>query len=130
MYRFIEHPSDIIIEGRNKTFERALEDVARGMFTQMGAEQAKEKEKIRIESKATTLEDLVVDALSKIVAECEAIPFTPKRAEVIRTDEYYLQITVYGERKQPKNIIKGVTYHELQIRKKKNIWTIRILFDI
>jgi len=130
MYRFIEHPSDIIIEGRNKTFEKTLEDVAHGMFTQMGAEQAEEKEKIRIESKATTVEDLVVDALSKIVAECEAVPFTPKRAEVTKTDEHSLHIIVYGERKQPKNIIKGVTYHELQIRREKNIWTIRVLFDI
>ncbi|NYZ77316.1 archease [Candidatus Micrarchaeota archaeon] len=130
MYRFIEHPSDLKIEGRNKTFEKALEDVANGMFTQMGAGHAKEKDTIEIESKKGTAEDLVVDSLSKIIAECEIVPFTPKRAEVTETGGKSVRIKVFGEKKQPENVIKAVTYHELQIMKEKSGWAIAVLFDI
>ena len=130
MYRFIEHPSDLKIEGRNKTFGKALEDVANGMFTQMGAGHAKEKDSIEIESKTSTVEDLVVDSLSKIIAECEIVPFTPKRAEVKETGERGVKIKIFGEKKQPENIIKAVTYHELQIREEKSGWAIVVLFDI
>ncbi len=130
MYRFLEHPSDIIIEGKNKTFGKALEDVANGMFTQMGAKNAKEKESFEVESEKSALEDLVVDSLSKIIAECEIIPFTPKRAEVTERGENSVKIKVFGEEKQPENIIKAVTYHQLQIRKEKSGWTLMVLFDI
>ncbi len=130
MYRLIEHPSDIIVEGKNSSFERALEDVANGMFTQMGAEGAEEKETIEVESEKTTLEDLIVDSLSKIIAECEIVPFTPKRAEVEKTGTMSVKIRVFGEKKQPENIIKGATYHQLQIKEEEGGWTIRVLFDI
>ncbi len=128
MYRFLEHPSDLMIEGKNRSFEKALEAVANGMFTQMG--EAEEKETIEIESSKSNLEDLIIDSLSKIIAECEIVPFTPKRAEVTRTDGNSVKIKVFGEKKQPENIIKGATYHELQIREEESGWTIIVLFDI
>ncbi len=130
MYRLLEHPSDIIVEGKNTSFEKALEDVANGMFTQMGAEEAEEKETIEIESEKSTLEDVVIDALSKIIAECEIIPFTPKRAEAEKTGEKAVRIRIFGEKKQPENIIKGATYHNLVVRKKEDEWIIMVLFDI
>lgn len=130
MYKLLEHPSDIIVEGKNKTFEKALQDVANGMFTQMGEKNAKEKDKIEIVSEKANNEDLVVDVLSNIIAECESLPFKPKKAEVSKISEHGVKITVHGERIQPENIIKAVTYHELQIRREKSGWTIRVLFDI
>jgi SHS2 domain-containing protein len=128
MYEFLEHPSDLKIKGKNKSFEKALEDVANGMFTHMG--KAEEKESFEIESSKATPEDLVVDALTKIIAECEIIPFTPRRAEVTKTGENSVKIKVLGEKKQPENIIKGATYHGLQIREEENEWIIIVLFDI
>lgn len=130
MYKRIEHRSDFIIEGQNDTFEKTLADVAEGMFTEMGAENTEEKDSIEIESEMNTPEDLVVDALSKIIAECEIIPFTPKKAEVTKTGEKSLRIKITGEKKQPENIIKGATYHELKVEEKEGKWIIRVLFDI
>ena len=130
MYKRIEHRSDFIIEGQNDTFEKTLADVADGMFTEMGAENAGEKDSIGIESEMNTLEDLVVDVLSKIIAECEILPFTPKKSEVTRTGEKSVKIRISGEKKQPENIIKGATYHELKVEEKEGKWIIRVLFDI
>lgn len=130
MYRIIDHPSDFLVEGKNSSFEKALEDVADGMFTQMGAEGAEDKDSIEIESEKDTLEDLVVDVLSKIIAECEIVPFTPKRAEVTKTEGKGVKIKVFGDKKQPENIIKGVTYHNLVVKEEKGEWIIRVLFDI
>lgn len=128
MFRIIDHPSDFLVEGKNKTFEKTLEDVARGMFTQMG--KAEEKDSIEIESAKELDEDLVIDALSKIIAECEIVPFTPTRAEVRKIGGRGLKVIIYGEKKQPENIIKGVTYHELLVKKQDDEWVIRVLFDI
>jgi len=131
-YEFLEHRSDIIILGKNRTFESALEDVASGMFTQMGGERAKAKESFELRFSAPTREQLVVQLLSEIIAECETRPFTPKKMGVLAFDDAALSVSVrvYGEKRVPENIIKAVTYHELRIERKGANWEIQVLFDI
>ena len=131
-YEFLEHRSDIIILGKNSTFEAALVDVADGMFTQMGAEHAKEKESFELKFSAPTREQLVVQLLSEIIAECETRPLTPKKLEMLAFDEkaLFVSVRVYGEKKVPENIIKAVTYHEFRAEKKGKNWEIQVLFDI
>ncbi len=131
-YKFLEHRSDIIILGTNATFAKALEDVGNGMLTQMGAEHAKEKESFDLSFAAPTAEQLVVQLLSQVIAECETRPLTPKKLEVLAFDEKAISasVRVYGEKKTPRNIIKAVTYHEFRAEKKGNNWEIQVLFDI
>ena len=127
-YRFLEHVSDLMIQGENDSFEKALEDVANGMITEMGAKKAEAKETIEVEVKEENEEDLVVAALTAIISECEAEDFTPKKIEIGKI-EGGVKIKIGGERKTPSNIIKAVTYHELKIERNKT-WKITVLFDI
>jgi SHS2 domain-containing protein len=131
-YSFLEHRSDVIILGRNTSFAKALEDVGNGMLTQMGAEHAAEKESFTLRFSAPTAEQLVVQLLSQVVAECETRPLTPMRFEVLSFDEKALSasVRVYGEKKVPENIIKAVTYHEFRAERKNGKWEIQVLFDI
>ncbi len=131
-YSFLEHRSDVIILGRNATFAKALEDVGNGMLTQMGAEHAAEKESFTLHFSAPSAEQLVVQLLSQVVAECETRPLTPKRFEVLALDEkaFSASVRVYGEKKVPENIIKAVTYHEFRAERKGKDWEIQVLFDI
>lgn len=128
-YKFLEHVSDVLIEATNQSFELALADIAQGMFTQMGdAEQ--ENASFDLEVSAASDEQLVVNTLSEVLAECEIQNITPERIEVSEYAGESIKVTVYGESKQPENIIKAVTYHELEIREDNGIWTIRVLFDV
>jgi SHS2 domain-containing protein len=131
-YSFLEHRSDVIILGTNSTFAKALEDVANGMLTQMGAEHAKATDSFELQFSAPTSEQLVVQLLSQIIAECETRPLTPKKIEVLALDEkaFSASVRVSGERKIPQNIIKAVTYHEFRAEKKGKNWEIQVLFDI
>jgi SHS2 domain-containing protein len=137
LYEYLEHPSDIIVLAKNDSFEHALEDIAEGMFGQMGAAEADESHSINIEFSEKTVEQLVVQLLTEIIAECETIPLTPKRMEVTSFQapvssgqEYKISVRVFGEKKVPENIIKAVTYNSLRIEKKENNWEIEVLFDI
>ncbi|MEM4166402.1 MAG: archease [Candidatus Bilamarchaeaceae archaeon] len=127
-YKFLEHTSDLIVEAKGKTFREALEEAARAMITQMGAEEASKKEKIKIELPSPqTKEDIVVATLTEIIASCDSEPFTP--AEVKISIGKIITVQLSGERKTPTNIIKAVTYHGLKIERKKD-WKITVLFDI
>jgi SHS2 domain-containing protein len=132
-YEFLEHPSDIIILAKNETFEKTLEDVAEGMFTQMGSDEADESESFDIEFSEKTDEQLVVQLLTQIIAECETLPLTPKRMQVlsynVSSDQFRVLVRVYGKKTVPENIIKAVTYNSLRIEK-KDVWEMQVLFDI
>jgi len=128
MYKFLEHVSDLIIQGENDSFEKALEDVAQGMTTQMGGKEAEEKETLEVEVKDENKEDLVVAALTAVISECEAEVFTPKKIGIEKI-EGGVKIRISGERKAHENIIKAVTYHGLKIEQNEK-WKITVLFDI
>jgi SHS2 domain-containing protein len=130
-YRFLEHTSDLIVQGEGPSFEKALEAVANGMITRMGSEHIRlsGKETIATEARMENQQDLVVVALTAIISECEAEAFTPAKIEIEKI-ERGVRIKITGERKIPENIIKAVTYHELKIAKLGNKWKITVLFDI
>ncbi|MFH1394469.1 MAG: archease [Candidatus Micrarchaeota archaeon] len=129
-YKFLEHTSDIIIEAQNRDFSSALADVAAGMFSQMGAEDSSGKDSIEVSVSAQTKEGLVVVFLTEIIAQCEIRGFTPKSVEVTDSKEGSIKATVRGERKASENIIKAVTYHELEVSEKEGSCKIRVLLDI
>lgn len=129
-YKFIEHTSDIIIEGENSDFPSALADVATGMFGQMGAEDASGNDSIGVGASAQTKEGLVVVFLTEIIAQCEIEGFTPKSIEVTECSGQSVKAVVRGERKPSENIIKAVTYHGLEVEEKEGSCRIRVLFDI
>jgi len=138
-YKFLEHTSDIVIQAEGKSFEDALQEVAKGMITQMGSKKARKKEKMAFEIRQKeTREDDVVAVLTEIVATCESEPFTPAAIKIKKTSSGFF-VEMSGERKQPENIIKAVTYHGLKIEQNteeredkegKERWRITVLFDI
>ena len=127
-YKFLPHTSDLIVEAKGATFEKALEAAAEAMLTQMGAEHATAKETRQLQVQQENRDDLVVAVLTAIIAECESEHFTPKKAKIEKIAGG-VKITLTGEYKQPENIIKAVTYHELKVEQKDG-WCITVLLDI
>ncbi len=129
-YRFIEHTSDIIIEAEGKSFENALEEIGKGMITQMGSKKAGKKDRIEFSvAGRERKEDDVVAVLTEIIAICESEPFMPAGVSIKESGKGFL-VALEGEKKQPENIIKAVTYHGLKVEQDKDRWRITVLFDI
>ncbi len=126
-YRFLEHTSDLIIEGEGTDFPAALSELAKGMFTRMGSGDSDEN--VIIESSAETREGLIVSFLTDVILECETMPFTPAYLEVLDYGGGSIRCRIFGERTYPENIIKGVTHHDLEILENEKT-TIKVLFDI
>ena len=54
------------------------------------------------------------------------------RARVLEYDaaRHAVKIEAFGEKKQPRDTVKAVTYHELMVKKDSKGWTIRVLLDV
>lgn len=127
-FKILEHIADVGIIAEGKSFEEALEEAARGMFSLMG--KSKQKKKIVVSVERERQDELVVFLLSEILAKCESESFLPSRMRVLSYDGKKIDVEVLGEYKTLKNIIKAVTFHMLEVKEGKNGWRIQVLFDI
>ena len=131
MHRFLEHTADSFLESKAKTFPEAIKDAMEGTFELIGKGK-KEDAQFEISLSSDELPRLIVRLLEKVVVECELQKISPTRAEILEADEskFSVRAKIYGEKKVPKNIIKAVTYHRLEVKKENGSWLIRVLFDI
>lgn len=127
-FKILEHTADVGIIAEGKTFEAALEETARGMFSFMG--KAKPEKKIEISIERERKDELVVFLLSEIIARCEGEGFSPSAMKVKRYYGKVIKVEVLGEYKTLKNIIKAVTFHMLEVTEANAGWRIQVLFDI
>lgn len=131
MHRFLEHTADAFLEAKARTFQSAVKDAIEGTFELIGKGR-KEEESFKTSVSSDELPKLIVKLLENLVVECELQKISPVRAEILEADEKKISIKakIYGEKKVPKNVVKAVTYHRLEVKKEKAFWIIRVLFDI
>ena len=131
MHRFLEHTSDELLEVKSPDFAEAFRELAEATFTLIGKGEG-EEHSITIRASAEDLGALVVKLLEDLVVQCELTPLSPARAEVVNADpeKKEVELKVYGERKNPKNVIKAVTYGMLIAEKTEEGWHFQVLFDI
>ncbi len=126
MFKILEHTSDLFIEVEGASYEEAIEDLVNGLFKFMGNCKGKEKILIKYKNKNKELE--LVGFINKIIEEIESRKFCPNFAKIKYKKGIIAEI--YGEKKEPKNIIKAATFHELEIKKTKKGYKIKILLDV
>lgn len=136
--RFIilDHPADIGIEAYGKTKRELFLNSATGLMSIIaGDSKIDRKETFDISIHAIDEESLLVKWLSEILYFYDAKKFLTCDADFKFLNETSLIAKLYGENftseKHELNIdVKAVTYHQLEIKKEKDLWSCRVFFDI
>lgn len=137
-YVFIDHTADVKFAAYGFTFEEALANAAEAMFSVMANFEALgDEEKVAIEEKAETLEELVGYTLGDVLSESGSQEVFFKRFQVDSFHKdgagYTLTGTAFGEEMTPekgKTDIKAVTMHEIAVAHEGSLWKITVLLDI
>ena len=132
-YEVLEHKADLKIRAFGKTKEELFLNMLKGMASVFGAEIKDRKQKTRrIKVKSLNLETLLVDFLSEVLY----------LSHVNREIYYDIKLKTFNNKEIEGKLIghkverfgediKGVTYHDLYISKKKNgLWETTVIFDI
>ena len=138
-FQQLDHTADIGIEVRADSVEALFGDALQGMIdciTDVAKVDSRLARDITVE--AADLEGLMVEWLTECVYcfEVEDLLLKDARVELDHgVDTWRLAARVQGEkfdatRHQIKVPIKGVTYHQLAVEKKKRGWFARVIFDI
>jgi len=135
-YELIEHTADVGIKAYGKNISEAFENAAKGMFDIItNCSKINNVGEYNIQLEAPDFEQLLVDWLSELLFlnSTKNLVFGFFKVEIDK-DHPYLSASVFGEKynidkHKIGNEIKAVTYHMLEI-KKKRLYHVQILFDI
>ncbi|MDI6855629.1 MAG: archease [Candidatus Thermoplasmatota archaeon] len=134
-YSFIEHTADIAIRAYGKNLDQCFENAAFAMFDIISdTKKVKTTGEYKIELKAESLEQLLVDWLSKLLYLHDSNNFLFGKFRVaLDKERKNLRAQVWGEKFDRNRHfvgkeIKAVTYHMLEVNEKDCY--VQVLFDI
>lgn len=135
-YTLIDHTADLGICVRGDTLEKLFENAGNALFEQMVRVKQVSKEKsLTVSVSATDLSDLMVKWLSEIlylfngenlVIENIKVDFIQK--QLINSILTVTQLNI--DKHELIREIKAVTYHQIEVTNKDNLWIARIIFDL
>ncbi len=135
-YEIIDHTADIGLRARGGDLKELFVNAAYGMFTilaDLKNVQAKKSLKIRLQ--APNVEELFLSWLSELLYQYTSKEIIFKEFSIEKLSEKRISAEARGEkldlrRHKLKTEIKAVTYHELKVRKVKDIWQGEVIFDV
>jgi SHS2 domain-containing protein len=137
-YRYLEHTADAEFIAYGATLDEVFENAARATFALI-VEPEKVKDSVVREVclTGTALDNLLYDWLSELLFDFEVdrLVFSRFKAKVRQEDEgYSLDGQAWGETVRPGHEVslhvKAVTYHDLRVEKRNNIYEAQVLLDI
>ncbi len=138
-YRFLEHTADLAVEVNAASLAELFSEALRAMTDCVTDVERVERRLSRgFELTGEDPELLLVDWLSELLCafEIEGQLFSTAATRIGRRDGK-LELTaeaggeIYDPQRHPlKVLIKGVTYHGLEVREQDGVWRATIVFDI
>jgi len=132
-YKILDHISDLKIKVFGESLPELFENAVFAMKECLRPEiEIPEKNtKIKIKIKSADLSSLLVDFLSEVLYQAQVNKEIYHKVKFDKFSDTELEAELLGEKVKRFGLeIKGVTYHNLEIKKIKNHWQIIIVFDI
>ena len=137
-FKYLDHATDAIIEAYGSSLDEAFENSAKGLVnTMVDLKEIAHDQEYEIIANGYDIKSLLYDWLEKVMLRIliDNIVLSYFKVKISeRNDNYLLKGIAKGElldlkKHHFKIEIKGVTYHEMEI-KQENIVTIRFLLDL
>ncbi|MEM0437965.1 MAG: archease [Candidatus Micrarchaeia archaeon] len=130
-YRFLNHRSDLFIQGRGGTPAEAIEAVAYGLFASIGSEHSeKDCITLQFEESGTDFQDLVVNIFTRILAEMDINSRIGTALQVVSLEGNKARLKLRLCKGRAKMHVKAVTHHEFRIVEEGGKHKLSVLFDI
>jgi SHS2 domain-containing protein len=138
-YNFIEHPADIAVALTAETLEKLFETGAEAWKASVMENSSTEIPfEFLIQNEANSLEELLVEFLSELnfmLVSKKLVYSKIKSITIEEKNNFKINAALYFEDfnqswHQLKSEIKAVTYHQMKIQRKDNIYTTKLIFDI
>jgi SHS2 domain-containing protein len=128
--------ADLLVEATGSTLGEAFANLALGMFnamTPIGG--IAEEEEFTLEAEGMDMESLLFNLMDEFLYLNDVEFLVPRRIEVqVDSENFTAEAKCIGERFSGEThevgvAVKAVTYHMMEIRKEREGWRVRAVFD-
>ena len=134
--RFLKHTADIGLEVEAPSLEECFARAAAGLFSNFAEEAPPEgtERSIAMSLSATSLEELLVLWLEELLYRADADHLAFRAFKVDAVDDLSLGgqavARVAGSQEMAEPPVKGVTRHDLWVRKEGDTWRAHVILDV
>jgi SHS2 domain-containing protein len=135
-YKFIDHTADIGVIAYGKDLPEAFANSAYAMFDILtDVSKVEGNNSFELQVSARNQDELLIMWLDELLFRYETERIVCDRFVINSLDDKNLNATVFYEKidrnkHEIKTEIKNVTYHQLEIKKVRNGWSIQVIFDV
>lgn len=132
----MEHTADIGLEVEARSLEECYARAAAGLFSSFAEEApaAGEERTMAVSLSATSLEELLVLWLEELLyrADTDHLAFTAFKVEAVDDTSLRGQAAAreVGSQEAAEPPVKGVTRHDLWVRKEGDTWRAHVILDV
>ncbi|MCX8199903.1 MAG: archease [Candidatus Micrarchaeota archaeon] len=135
-YKYLEHRSDLLIEGSGPSFAGAVESVAQGLFNSISSASSKpasNSQVVKFTETGIDTQDLVINIFTRVLAEMDMHAKIGISLKILSYDP--IKNTACAELElaegKARLHVKAVTFHEFMLEQVQGGNTVlRVLFDI
>lgn len=133
MYRWVEHTAELELHidapSPEAVFEEAL--LAFGeLLTEHSNGTGGEPAAHVVSAAGPDRPTLLAEWLGELAFLAETERFVPTRVDSLRLEADVLDATVSGVQASPPDLVKGVTYHRLEMRERDGGWHATVVLDV
>jgi len=135
-WEFFEHTADIGLRARGADLRELFENAGNGLIELMfGRDAIRPRRSLQISTGGDDDEQLLVGWLEEILFAFEGDRFAPARVEVEQVADGAARGRLWGEdfyegKHRVHNLVKAVTYHNLTIRHKGEMYEVDLILDL
>jgi SHS2 domain-containing protein len=130
VYGWLEHTSEMELGIEAGSPEAVFTEALVALGDLLGEEGSGVPAQYEVSANASDLPGLLVEWLNELVYLAETRGLIPER--IVRMDLVDAEIAavVAGRRSQPQSLVKGVTYHGLEMGPADGAWRARVVLDV
>jgi SHS2 domain-containing protein len=134
-FEVLEHTADIGFRARGASWEDLLNNASLALVSiAIELDDVETRTAYPIAAQGEDRESLLVNWLNEVLYYIDGENVALSRFEIQRADERTASGIGFGEprgvKHRAKLIVKGVTYHQLQVEQSANGWTCQVFLDI
>jgi SHS2 domain-containing protein len=127
-YRWVDHTAELELHVEAPSPTLVLQE-AMAALAELYNGATGEPETHELALEARDLASLLAEWLEELVYLAETRGFVAEQAEIVLRNTS-LRAAVQGRRGEPRPLVKGVTYHGLELHRRNGGWQARVVLDV
>lgn len=128
-YEWVEHTSELELRVEAPSEELVFQDTMKALAELLNEGGAGPEVTRQIQLEAPDRAALLVAWLEELLFLAETEGLVPTEVELVRRNTH-LEATVHGRIGEPRPLVKGITYHGLEVEKVAGSWRAQVVIDV